>query len=126
MKELDEFEKSLLSHLEKLAKSDKGIAKNLKKPSKNITDCATYVIQEVRKTGRQGFADDEVFGLALHYYDEDSITVGSRPNTTVVVNHPLAAPAKTADKPVTTARTTTTGDKKSSKGDDSVTQGSFF
>lgn len=126
MKELDEFEKTLQAHLEKLAKSDRGIARNLKKPGKNITDCATYVIQQVRKTGRQGFADDEVYGLALHYYDEDSITVGSRPNTTVVVNHPLAAPVKTADKPASSPRPQSTGDKKSPKGGDSVTQGSFF
>ena len=34
-----------------------------------------------------GFEDDEIFGMATHYYDEEEIEVGKPINCQVVVNH---------------------------------------
>ena len=45
------------------------------------------VINEVKKSGCCGFADNEIYSLAVHYYDEDDITIGSPINCRVVVNH---------------------------------------
>jgi peptidyl-tRNA hydrolase len=41
----------------------------------------------VQKSGCNGFTDDEIFGMAVHYYDEDNIEVGKPMNAHVVVNH---------------------------------------
>lgn len=54
---------------------------------KNIDDCVTYILNEVKKSGCNGFADDEIFGMAMHYYDEENIDIGKKVNAKVVVNH---------------------------------------
>ena len=87
----DLFKDAIKKHLDQLAKSDLLFAINYAKGQKTIEDCCTYIINEVKKTGRQGFADEEVFNMAVHYYDEDTIIVGKPIKAKVVVNH-------TADK----------------------------
>lgn len=88
----DPFKEAIKSYLEKLATQDDLFAKTMEKPNKNIDDCATYILNTVKKSGRQGFADDEIFGMAIHYFDEDSIDVGDKISARVVINRPLAAP----------------------------------
>jgi hypothetical protein len=39
------------------------------KPEKNIDDFVTYLLNEVKKSGCNGFADDEIYSMAVHYYD---------------------------------------------------------
>lgn len=92
--ERDPFKEAIISHLEELAIADELFAKTISKSNKNIDDCATYIINTVKKSGRQGFADDEIFGMAIHYYDEDSIVVGEKISARVVVNRPLAVPVQ--------------------------------
>jgi len=41
----------------------------------------------VQKSGCNGFADEEIFGMAVHYYEENEIEVGKPINCQVVVNH---------------------------------------
>ena len=58
------------------------------KENKNIDDCCIYILNEVQKSGCNGFADDEIFGMAVHYYDEDTIDIGKpMNNANIVVNH---------------------------------------
>lgn len=55
--------------------------------NKNTADCCTYIINEVQKSGRCGFDDEEIYSLAMHYWDEDNITnVGNRPSCQIVLN----------------------------------------
>lgn len=42
---------------------------------------------EVRKSGCNGFADEEIFNMAIHYYDEDDIKVGKVSAQKIVINH---------------------------------------
>lgn len=93
-KEKDPFKEAIISYLEELAITDELFAKTMSKTNKNIDDCATYILNTVKKSGRQGFADDEIFGMAIHYYDEDSIVVGEKISARVIVNRPLAAPVQ--------------------------------
>lgn len=86
------FKEALKGYLEQLATQDDLFAKTLEKPNKNIDDCATYILNTVKKSGRQGFADDEIYSMAIHYYDEDTIVVGEKVSARVVINKPLAAP----------------------------------
>ena len=56
-------------------------------PAKNIDDCVTYILNYVQKSGCNGFSDGEIYGQAIHYYDENEIEVGKPIQCQVAVNH---------------------------------------
>jgi 6-phosphogluconate dehydrogenase (decarboxylating) len=89
MKSTEHFKNTILAYLEKRAEEDKFFATSCyKKEGKNIDDCCTYILNEVQKSGCNGFADEEIYSMAVHYYDEDNIKVGEPINHgSVVVNH---------------------------------------
>jgi hypothetical protein len=70
-----------------LAEEDSQFAEKLKNPKKNIDDCITYILNQVKASGCDGFTDAEIFGMATHYYDEDDIKPGEKIKCDVVVNH---------------------------------------
>ena len=47
----------------------------------------THILNHVQKSGCNGFTDGEIFGQAIHYYEENEIEVGKPMNCQVVVNH---------------------------------------
>lgn len=100
----DPFKEAIAKHLNEIAQKDELFVVTLKKEHKNIDDCATYILNEVKKTGRQGFDDDEIYKMAIHYYDEDSIEIGKPLSARVVVNHALPAPPPKVYQPVKTAK----------------------
>jgi hypothetical protein len=107
MKTTEEFKKVIQAKLEEMAKMDALFAKTLQKKNKNIDDCCTYILNTVQKSGCSGFADDEIFSMAAHYYDEDSIKVGEPVNCKVVVNHHIEKPKQTsAESPKVTPKVT--------------------
>lgn len=83
----DPFKSTISKYLEDRAAEDILFAQTLAKPAKNIDDCITYILNQVKSSGVSGFEDSEIFGMAVHYYDEDDIKPGSRINCKVVVNH---------------------------------------
>lgn len=83
----DQFQIIIQEYLNNRAVEDSLFAETLKKPNKNIKDCITYILNEVKKSGRQGFADEEIFGMAVHYYDEDDIKAGSPINNVKIVTN---------------------------------------
>lgn len=87
MKGTKEFKATIQAYLEERAKTDELFAVSYAKADKNIDDCITYILNEVRRSGCNGFNDDEIYSMALHYYDEDDIKVGSKISCQVVVNH---------------------------------------
>lgn len=87
MKGTENFKRTIQSYLEERAKVDELFAKSYAKPNKNIDDCITFILNEVQKSGCNGFEDDEIFGIAVHYYDEDNLSVGEKISCDVVVNH---------------------------------------
>lgn len=87
MKSTEAFKTTINNHLVSLARKDELFATTLKKEGKNIDDCVTYILNEVQKSGCNGFADEEIFGMAVHYYDEDDLKPGKKINAKVVVNH---------------------------------------
>ena len=83
----DNFKKVIENHLKKKAFADPLFRKDFAKENKNIDDCVTYIINEVQKIGSQGYTDEEVFGMAIHYYSEDDVKVGSKSASgNVVIN----------------------------------------
>lgn len=87
MKPTESFKKVIEAKLQEMGAADPLFAANLKKEGKNIDDCITYILNSVQKSGCNGFADDEIYGMAAHYYDEDNIDIGNPISCNVVVNH---------------------------------------
>lgn len=81
------FKNAIQSYLEQRAEYDELFARSYRNPLKNIEDCMTYILNEVQKSGFSGFDDDEVFSMAVHYYDEADIEIGKPIECKVVVNH---------------------------------------
>lgn len=87
MKASTHFKNTIKAYLDQRAETDVLFSFQYTKPEKNIDDCVTFILNEVKKSGCNGFADDEIYSMAVHYYDEDNIKVGKPMNAHVVVNH---------------------------------------
>jgi hypothetical protein len=86
------FKKAIMDNLREECKTDKLLFDRIKNnKDKNIDDCITYIFNQVRKSGCIGYAQDEIYQLARHYYDEDDIEVG-QPITRgeVIVNRQIS------------------------------------
>ena len=80
MKGTDHFKRTIQMYLEQRAAEDEH-------PAKNIDDCITYILNYVQKSGCNGFSDGEIYGQAVHYYDENEIEVGNPLQCQIAVNH---------------------------------------
>ena len=87
MKSSQAFQDTIQAYLENKAENDSLFAVKYANPSKSVEECCTYILKEVQRSGCNGFADDEIFGMAIHYYEENEIEVGEPVNCKVVVNH---------------------------------------
>lgn len=88
MKASNHFKNTIKAYLDQRAETDVLFSLQYSKPKKNIGDCITYILNEVKKSGCNGFADDEIYNMAVHFYDEDNIEIGMPMNNAhVVVNH---------------------------------------
>jgi len=94
-KTTEAFKSAIEEHLKFRGFSDPLFAETLKKPNKNIDDCVKYILNQVQKSKTTGFHDDEIYNMAIHYYDEDNIEVGGDFNGQVVVNY---KPVLTSDE----------------------------
>lgn len=68
------------------------IANNIditKHPDKTLDGCIDYIFTAVQKSGCNGFTDNEIFDMAIHYFDEPNEALGDIKHLTpnVVVNH---------------------------------------
>ncbi len=74
------------NYLKKRADTDPSVKNNLQKENKSLKECWDYVLGEVAKTmyrnGNFGCAagdDEDLYALAVHYYDEDEIKIAPLP-----------------------------------------------
>ena len=86
MKGTEHFVSVIKSYLDNRASYDELFAVAYAKPHKNIEDCATYIINEAYKSGCAGLSDDEVYSLAVHFFDEDDLETGKPIDCKVVIN----------------------------------------
>lgn len=92
---MNEFEKVIEAHLDSRAANDEVFrTKYESRGEKAVEECCRYIISEVKKSGRCGFADDEIFGMAVHFIDENLKAPASVPTASVVVNHSSKKPAE--------------------------------
>ena len=80
MKSSQDFKKAIQAYLDLRAKTDKLFAVSYAKTNKNLDDCCNYILGEAKKRGNAvAMTDEEVYGMAVHYYDADSIKVNKLP-----------------------------------------------
>ena len=87
MKTSDAFGKTIEDYLTGMADKDPLFAVKYRNPEKNIDDCLTYILNQVSNSGINGFTDDEIYSMAVHYYVEENIDPGKPLQCKVVVNH---------------------------------------
>lgn len=84
MNSTENFKRVISAHLEQLAAKDQLFAETFKKPTKNIDDCITYILNTVKSMGVMACTEEEVYAMAVHYYDEDDLEVGTPVQCNVV------------------------------------------
>lgn len=89
MKSTEIFKETIKDHLDKRASEDPLFAEKYNNPDKKLDDCITYILNTVKNSGCHGYADEEIFGMAVHYYDEEKVNIGSTVSGSVVVNHKI-------------------------------------
>lgn len=64
------FAEAIKSYLDRRAEEDPQFAESYANPKKSIAECCDFIVSEVKRQNRTAMTDDEVYGLAVHYYDE--------------------------------------------------------
>ena len=57
-----------IKDLNEIASEDPFFEVRFQNEEKNIDDCITYILNQVQKSGCNGFEDSEIFNMAYHYY----------------------------------------------------------
>lgn len=82
------FQRTIQEYLENYSNTDEAFKERYSNPEKNIVDCCNYIMNQVRKSGCNGFNDEEIYKMARDYYvDEISKDDTKAISGTVVVNH---------------------------------------
>ena len=71
------------NYLDNRARTDELFAAKYANPKKSIDECCKYIIGEAYAKAKNDCAvisDEEVYGMAVHYYDEENITIRKAPN----------------------------------------------
>lgn len=73
---MKEFKDTIQKYLQERAVEDPLFAPKFTNPNKSIDECCRYILGEARKRGTAvAMSDSEVFGMAVHYYDEENIKI---------------------------------------------------
>lgn len=82
------FKKVIKDYLDDFSKQNEAFAIKYANDKKNIEECCNFIVGEVKKMNVNGLADDEVYQLARHYYDEDNLEIKAT-SANVVINHTI-------------------------------------
>jgi hypothetical protein len=87
MKTSNAFKETIKAYLDKRASEDELFAETYQKENKNLDECCNYVMKCAKDGACNGYSDEEVFGWAVHYYDEDDIKNIKPVSGKAIVNH---------------------------------------
>ena len=87
MKGTEQFKEIIKCYLDKRAKEDELFRAKYETTERTIDDVVTYIFNEVKQSGCCGFADEEIYSMAVHVIDEPALEIGKPINCDVVVNH---------------------------------------
>lgn len=89
------FKEAIKAYLDQRAKEDSLFAVSYAKANKNLEECCAYIFGEVVKQSTSvysnrvkacGVHNEEVFCMAVHYYDEDNIKVNKQFGNNIAVS----------------------------------------
>lgn len=134
MEATDNFKKAIENFLKEASSKDQELAGKMANTKKSIDNCINYIFKTVQASGKHGFTDDEVYGMALHYYDEENLTDIKASNVKVVVNHIVElteeekekARKLALDKAVEEAKANLSKKKTAPKKAEDISQASLF
>jgi ligand-binding sensor protein len=86
MKASTSFKETIKNYLDNRAKEDELFAITYQKENKNLEECCNYIMKCAKEGECAGYSDDEVYGWAVHYYDEDDIKNIAPINGKVIIN----------------------------------------
>lgn len=87
MKATEHFKQTIKAYLDERAKNDELFAVSYARENKNMDDCVTFILNQVKRSKCMGLTDEEVYSLAVHFFDEDDIEIGNSIACNVIVNH---------------------------------------
>lgn len=87
MKATEHFKQTIKAYLDERAKNEELFAVSYAKENKNMDDCVTFILNQVKRSKCMGLTDEEVYSLAVHFFDEDDIEIGNPIACNVIVNH---------------------------------------
>ena len=88
----DYMKQDIKEYLDKLAERDEAFAFCYMDDTKSLEQCMDFICTQVQKSGAKGFHDNEIYSLAVHYYQEDEpgeIQDGLSKRCNVIINHPV-------------------------------------
>ena len=87
MKATELFIKSISDFIQRESENDKEFAKKVaEQPKKTAEAACNFIMVEVQRTKRCGWADEEIYGLVRHFYDEKELKdPGAKNNISRVV-----------------------------------------
>ena len=56
-----------------------------KKYNRNTKECCNYILNEVKNSGRCAMTDDEVYSLAMHYWQEEPLVINAQPINCAII-----------------------------------------
>ncbi len=87
MKGTEHFKEIIKGYLDQRAKEDELFRAKYETTTRTMDDVITFILNEVQKSGCCGFADDEIYSLAVHCIDEPELEIGKPLQCNVVVDH---------------------------------------
>ena len=112
MSKQESIKDAIKSYLDERARTDELFARSYAKKNKSIDECFAYIMGEALKnsiaiaSGAKGCAmdNDVVYGMAVHYYDEDDIKVNKLPSNVRASTTTPAKPVKLTEEDEKKAR----------------------
>ena len=87
MRGTDHFKDCIKNYLDKRAQEDELFHTKYETTTRTIDDVVTYILNQVKASGCEGFSDDEIYSMAVHVIDEPTLEIGKPIKCNVVVNH---------------------------------------
>lgn len=83
------FKTVIQEYLTTLADTDEAFKIHYTKEGKTIDNCCDYILTEVKKADREGFADEEIYNMARKYYELDEVVIEENISANIIVNRPI-------------------------------------
>lgn len=67
------FKRTIQDYVNVRANTDEEFSRKVQKPGKSIDECCKFILNTVKESGCNGFEDDEIYSIVVHYFDEDNL-----------------------------------------------------